>query len=1070
MIKHILYEKGVKEIFRLIVPFGAYAGTYDIEKPNGWDEVDSIVNVDGEHFFVKNFIIGDTEKLKFTQYRHVKAYQLIKDVYNEQQIDGLVHFKCIGVKDGVEYDILKDDFDLNFSKYVHEFGKSMFKIEIEIIKSEAQNKFFTREETTVNLFETKDIDENEIDPVQTFDIGYKKGDKVLTNFYTFDISQPQYGAIAFDYKNKFFSFLKAEDSEIGDNTNKFASWINYSSFARKWQGDFLFTNISLPMMKVKISNLSMGVAKSGHTFPAASLYAIFRVGETAVRTVKIASTVSYPVSGGTDGIITIEYGEYELGNMNAGESLTFDISSDENVPIAAVPVNTNTSIEITTNLESPLVKSKGVRLINALDQITKNYTASGLSVVSNVIGEGGTYYNTSISTGMYLRGLPAVYLNQKIKTSFKKIFADGAAKLLTLGFDIVDNSVVVEDLKYWFKDLLVYDLSQKLYLTDEYQQQSDKEVIFNSLLFGSKKYSTNVREDIKNFTTSAEFTTPIKTVKNKLDKETDLIIDEFKIQELIEDKTTATGDNDDDLVLIDMVNVTDLYDQGVFENCVHSIDAGKLLLSCNITPFDTTMIEVGTVVEITQGKNIGQWTVLSIIDSKMKLDKSSGIEEGIIDTPLRYKISSLIKNRTNDGFTDPFAIRNFETSTNIRHNPKYHMARWFPWFGSGLRKKGNQEKIKVTNYKNNSTAQMRINSADLSNELPDLVTVGADEPLSRLRSYEATLFNGDQITISYAQISFGEFIAIYEAWRYGIDGNRMNSRGFLRLNTPEGIFDVYPFGDGAFTHSKRRNVLTIKGKVKGKSVDSPTLVSVVQIDKTKVNFVWDFNEEYINPISKLQYSLDGGSWQTLQEIADLKTLEIESDIFGEIMTGETIYFRVIVTTADFYNKISNTKNVLWQFNDYVIKEFLRTENIECGFSYLHIDFKGTGNFDLQFNFISQPGGGAAKVKDVSANITYAEFLPDYTFEHIETQTGSLAIANETKQITIQLNNSNKTDLGKILNCTSGNAEYYVYASLKLIVTETVSQEQKSFLLTAETMKRYLNRPPNPTQPVENSGV
>ena len=56
---------------------------------------------------------------------------------------------------------------------------------------------------------------------------------------------------------------------------------------------------------------------------------------------------------------------------------------------------------------------------------------------------------------------------------------------------------------------------------------------------------------------------------------------------------------------------------------------------------------------------------------------------------------------------------------------------------------------------------MRINSTELINELPDLVTVGEDEMLGRLRNYNQTLFNGDKITISYFKVSFEEFINIY---------------------------------------------------------------------------------------------------------------------------------------------------------------------------------------------------------------------------------------------------------------------------------------------------------------------
>lgn len=1049
-IKHILNENGVSEIFKLIVVSGNYLGEYLINKPNGWNQVDSVVSMDEEHFYVDSFIIGESNKISFGQIDNPIAFDILRKVYREQGGDGQVVFKWIAKKESVEYDLLKDNFEINFNKYSDGFDKSMRKIDIEILKSEHQNKLFNREDITVDLFAEKDLDENDILPVETFDIGYKKGDKSLSNFYTYDISQYRFGAIGPGFKNGFFSFKRSEEYGFGNNSNNYASYTNFDTFllARKYQGDFVSTNISIPNIKAEISNLEIEVNKGSGVLANASLYALIKNGVTGVRSVKLADSIS--------GIIKIDNEIFNIGNLNPNENLTFEINSNENVNIGMYPIKTNTSIEITTNLESPLVKTKGIRLISAFNQLVKNYTSSGLNVISNYIELGGAYYNTSISTGVYLRGLPTVYLNQKIKTSFKNAFTDGAAKLMALGFDILNDNVVIEDVSYFFKDIKSYDLSDKIYIQTDFKIENDKDVVFNSLQFGSKKYSTNVKDDIKNFTTTSEFSTPIKSVKNKFDKETELIIDEFKIQELIEDKTTSTNDNDDDLVLIDMVNLTDYWDTGVFENTVHSIDGGNLMLNCTTTPFDTTMIEVGALIEITEGLNVGQWTVLNVDLSKMKLSKITAIQEGVNDTPIRYRIATLTKNRTNDGFTDAQNIRNFETATNIRHNPKYHMARWFPWFGSGLRKKLNSELIKVTDYKNNSDAQMRINSVDLINELPDLVTVGADETLGRLRNYAQTLFNGDKITISYFKVSFEEFINIYENWRYGEGEDRLKSRGYLTLNTPFGIYDVFPFGEEAFKHSKEKNILTINAKIKGKSVDNPTLLRVVQIDKRTVELEWDFNENYINPTSRVQYSLDGINWLTLADFLNIKTATIESDLFLSIFTGTEVFFRVLVSTADYYNKISNTLQINWQFNSWIFKENSRIENTNCGNSYLNFEIIGVANLEINWEFTSNPGGGFFIAYDYLNNDTIENVSTIYGSDQTELRTSLISISNETKTIQINIKNSDKTEDLKILNCNNTGTPYPVFAGVKINIKDLSNDEIIEINLSCITIKRFID--------------
>lgn len=1059
-IKHILNEDGVKEVFKIIVPAGINSGTYEIEKPDGWDDVDSVVNIDEELFFVKDFIIGDKEKLKFMEYGHEKAYKILKSVYQEQGGDGLIHFKYIGEKDGIQYDLLKDNFDVDLSTYSESFEKSMGKIENEIKKSEAQNKLFTREETTIDLFAEKDLDENVISPVESFEIGYKMGDKSLSNFYFYNTNQRTFGNNASSIK--FFAFTRSSDYSFGSNTNNIAGIENTSSNPFQINhGPFVSTNISLKLMKVEISNFEVNCRTSGgNIYPNVRLFAVI-TGGTTPRSIEL-KTYEENLAGGIHySRIRIDYQSSDIGNMEPGQSLHFEVRDIAGGDFQMFGLRDNTSIEIKTNIENPLTRVKTIRLIDALKQVVKSCTASSLNVSSNFLSADGVYYNTSISTGLYLRGLPTFYLNNKINTSFKNLFQDGISKILAAGFDIVNDTVVFEDLEYFFKDLMIYDLSEKEYLMDDYKIENDSGVTFNTLLFGSKKISTKSKDDIKNFVTASESITPITSVKSKFDKQTDLIIDEYKIKDLIEDKSSSTNESDDDLAMIDLVDVKDYWDEGVFEKCEHSNQGGKLILNCLTMPFDTTLIEVSTFVEIKEGLNVGIWLVEEVNSSKLKLSSGLAIQSGVNDTPIRYRVFTLTKNRTKEGFTNILNVRNIETATNMRHNPKYHMARWFSFFGSGLRKKSNTESIKVTNYKNNSEATMKINSNELANEFPDLITVGDDQTLESLRNYKQTFFNGNKITISYINITFEEFIFIYENWRYGLDSNRLYSRGYLRLNTPDGIFDVFPFGDAAFSHNKRNNTLTIKGKIKGKSVSNPELLIVEQLTKDTVKLAWDYSDDFINPTILIQYSTDELNWNTVEEIQNEKNTTITSSLFSNIFTGTVVYFRIIISTSDYYNKTSNIKQISWQFNDWIYHEISRTIDANCGTSYLTFELIGTGDFEIDWNFISFPGGGSAKVVDNENNIVIDIATP-YGTDYDNTVTTSHTITNSSILFALQMKPTDN-DGERYLNCNFGENFIFVNAEMYINIQNHILNDGVNAEIEVQAIKRY-QQPGGPFEP------
>ena len=172
-IKNIQYQSGVGQIFRLEVLTGKYEGIHEIQEPDGFDSLDISIDVNEEYYNIDNFILGETSKIKILEYNDKRTFDIIKGVYDEQGGDGQILFRWYVVHNGTEKDILGNGFEINLNKYQLNYENSQRVIECEIKKREAQNKFYTREDTTINLFAKKNLDENPIQPIGSQEIVLK---------------------------------------------------------------------------------------------------------------------------------------------------------------------------------------------------------------------------------------------------------------------------------------------------------------------------------------------------------------------------------------------------------------------------------------------------------------------------------------------------------------------------------------------------------------------------------------------------------------------------------------------------------------------------------------------------------------------------------------------------------------------------------------------------------------------------------------------------------------------------------------------------------------------------------
>nr|DAT00802.1 MAG TPA: hypothetical protein [Caudoviricetes sp.] len=882
-IKNIQYQSGIGQVFRLEVLTGKYEGIHEIQEPDGFDALDISIDVNEEYYNIDNFILGETSKIKILEYNDKEAFNIIKGVYDEQGGDGQILFRWYVVHNGTEKDILGAGFEINLNKYQLNYENSQRVIECEIKKREAQNKFYTREDTTINLFAKKNLDENPIQPIGSREIVLKaEEEKVQTiwwmegeidpnrNWFNYlgprvvDVNVRPVGLGKPIYKMPERPFpmfnIKADTRQIGQNFDKYGgyfvageikgndydvdtSWITTKKTIVKYVGVPMALKEEWPLLNTELSHTNVTLSISNINFKARKIvkfgiHYFNEIEKAKPLTFHMMAEIEYgggginqrhtlhlassePLEGTDFGQIHFDNKEFDLGDIPAGSKVWVYLHFPEGIEQSQFYFgDTQSSITISSSIDKLGRKSRVVSLFDAIDKVAENYSDGKIRLVSNILSEGGKYANQYVATGAFLRGVANIFLGEeKINTSFKSLFYEGASPLLALGFDVIENKLIVEDIDYFFKDVQAYDLTSKDFVQENLTIENDKDISYNNLIFGTKKYSTKKKGDIFNFNTKMECSTPIKSVKKKLDKTTGFIIDEYKIQDLLDDTNDNTNDNDDDLVLID--TITGSYvDTGSYPDIIHSDSGGVLTLTASKSPWDTLPFRVGDKIKIVEGLNVGEYTILAIKSHTLTLDKRAGIEQGTILTKIEHTLTDVVKNRNataTDGFISAEGVKNKRTAVNLYHNPKYHMKRWFPLFGGGLSKKPNGENIIVTNYKNNGKIEVEPDTDKIPYLPKEKDILNENINLERLRRSSRVLFGTENIEVTLTNVSFEEFYNLYNRWRIGEDiytGEKIPSRGYIDVYIGGETYSIYPFGTEALQYDKGANELTIKGKIK----------------------------------------------------------------------------------------------------------------------------------------------------------------------------------------------------------------------------------------------------------------
>ena len=320
-IKNILYQSGTYEVFKLEVLGSSYDGIYEIVKPDGWDEIDVEVSINEEVFNVDDFILGGTNKLKFLEYNDKPTFDLLKKVYEEVGNDAQIFFKWYAHNGTNIVDLLGDGFELNFNKYNETFEKSAKVISLELKKRDSQNKILVREDSVVDLFSEKSLDNETITPATLTDIVYKEGSRKLTNFYFMSSSAKT--AEGFRQNNFCMPiFNRTDDYQFGDNTNEYAGYVKKDKV--KYPGAYLYSLQKLENISVEISNMDIMFTYFNTTYPDIDFVCrkYININQAPIsEQILIGTPENVMISGFAYTKFKITNQTFELEDLNEGEIL-----------------------------------------------------------------------------------------------------------------------------------------------------------------------------------------------------------------------------------------------------------------------------------------------------------------------------------------------------------------------------------------------------------------------------------------------------------------------------------------------------------------------------------------------------------------------------------------------------------------------------------------------------------------------------------------------------------------------------------------------------------------------------
>lgn len=617
----------------------------------------------------------------------------------------LDYYKRFGFESEVEFIIKKDDvvFTVGILDFQLARTDQLTFFECKIIQENNRSIINRRKDTNIDVFSSKDLDDNDILPLSTESILLKAKPLIqvsnwgqqTTRRYTNVNTETCFNP--FQQVNKYgiedtLSFLEPYTSDPKEET----ALVRAST---------LLTNITIDV-HIKYVILATGGAMH---FEIQSGPALGPVNNNPF-------SESLPVTGG----ITHEYNKtIVLENpISPGEVFTAYLRHFNTINIDVIECSVNV-VATSIGIDSVI---KGVRYVDLFKQSIKSI--NGMTLDSPRFDVGGEFYDQFAFNGKLIRQ----FTDQAFYVKFKDLM-EGIAEV-NADYQINDNSVFMGLYEDFYVNTEIGAFLQVPF--DDFETGfNDRYAIINlNYKYETFEQDRDEANTIDGVHTNSQYLLPNKFVENQKNISVNHIRDPFAIESArrqgVVAKEDTSLDNDDKVFVVDVVPL-EPGTNGQFANflAVQNIDGNVNILNSDgennaIFQWHLLGFRVGDFIQISNdGGSYLTYSVVNITPTVITVSGAS-IPDGTHTLKFIYPFTDVsFVNRTNEGFDLIENLQIPDNFANLKYTIRRNLFHWEQYLHTACRYRPNSI-IKNTYFKNNGEAITQFEGGAIYTEKEDI--------------------------------------------------------------------------------------------------------------------------------------------------------------------------------------------------------------------------------------------------------------------------------------------------------------------------------------------------------------
>lgn len=676
----------------------------------------------------------------------------------------------------VKYKLQLDEVDFSIAQL--DFGEaetdnvSYFKCKL--IQDTQKALIKKRKTIKVDAFSDKDLDDNDIEPIQTqklllrslpvFAESTWEGDPIATSFLTVG-----------DFRDFYYYYNPCKQSIKFDIENSL-SWLSPIEVTNSSEDYDLMANFAvlqaveqLTNVKIEITNFSIfqdvfaygGVGQSETSFRIVWGYStLFPIGsyEPYHTTIYSGETFSY----NDDITYTIPVVPKGASVWIFGRSRVQETSLEDLTAAAVWTVVSDFDTKITATSTAIDTVIEAVRYI---DLIKQNYKGIGSNLPVNApkFDVGGEFYNNMCYTGKLIRQITDKPFYLELKETVESALEFNADA------QINDDEVFIGQYEDYYQNIdmggfvVAPDKNLKITKNDRY--------LINEFELGYERFEEfrGEQDTLQSIHTTTQWYIPANNSMNKKDVKTPFTRDSMRIESVKRRNTRLTNDandTDDEIFISDIVSLPPGARNKFTALLKYSSNGIRVvLLSDDSFRWDLLGFNVGNTIKV-NGNNV---VVESFTEREIVLIYSAIVATGELVFTIDYPLTAVnYVTRTNEGLIYSENIPSADKFGNLRYSIKRNMRFWYAYLATAG-KFIVEKQIKNTFFKNNGEAITQFTGE------PFQIKENAPILISEITDYKILNQNIINTTVT---ATFDDARALIL--------NSQNDRGFIRVQDQEG--------------------------------------------------------------------------------------------------------------------------------------------------------------------------------------------------------------------------------------------------------------------------------------------